>query len=70
MGLPTVNDNAKGYHDASLTSPERVEAFRNKKILLVHGSFDDNVHFQQSMRFSRSLELSDIAFEEMVNIQI
>jgi dipeptidyl-peptidase 4 len=41
MGLPT--DNAKGYHDGSPIS--FAEGLKGK-LLIVHGTGDDNVHFQ------------------------
>src|SRR5208283_2568046 len=41
MGLP--QDNAKGYHDGS---PINFAQELTGKLLIVHGSGDDNVHFQ------------------------
>lgn len=64
MGLPTKEDNAEGYDRARLST--RAESFTNKTYLLVHGSLDDNVHYQQSMALARSLELHDIPFEQIV----
>lgn len=64
MGLPDKEDNAKGYERARLSA--KFDAFRNRTYLLVHGSLDDNVHYQQSMALARSLELSDIPFEQIV----
>lgn len=40
--------------------------FKNKTYLLVHGSLDDNVHYQQSMALVRTLELNDVPFEQIV----
>lgn len=65
MGLPTETDNIEGYDEARLST--RYADFRNKTYLLVHGSLDDNVHYQQSMALSRSLELNDIPFEQIVS---
>lgn len=64
MGLPYDNDNIEGYNTARLST--KYEDFRNKTYLLVHGSLDDNVHYQQSMALSRSLEVNDIKFEQIV----
>lgn len=64
MGLPFDNDNIEGYNTARLST--KYEDFRNKTYLLVHGSLDDNVHYQQSMALSRSLEVNDIKFEQIV----
>lgn len=64
MGLPTPTDNMKGYLRASLLT--RAESLRGKTFLLIHGTLDDNVHFQQSMLLSRALEKADILFRQQV----
>lgn len=64
MGLPFIEDNAEGYLNSRLST--RPLAFVNKTYLLVHGSLDDNVHYQQSMALARSLEVNDIPFEQIV----
>ncbi|XP_063236970.1 venom dipeptidyl peptidase 4-like [Bacillus rossius redtenbacheri] len=63
MGLPTAEDNAAGYDEADVN--RRAENFRDKGFLLLHGTADDNVHYQHSMALSRSLELKDILFSEV-----
>lgn len=65
MGLPYKEDNHRGYENARLST--RYNDFRNKTYLLVHGSLDDNVHYQQSMALARSLEVNDIPFEQIVS---
>jgi dipeptidyl-peptidase-4 len=50
MGLPS--DNAKGYHDGSPIS--YAEGLRGK-LLIIHGSGDDNVHFQGTQRLLNRL---------------
>ncbi|XP_069698426.1 venom dipeptidyl peptidase 4 isoform X2 [Periplaneta americana] len=63
MGLPTPDDNLKGYIDAALT---RISAnIRNKEYLLVHGTLDDNVHYQQSMMLAKTLEHNDVLFQQI-----
>ena len=66
MGLPNENDNIHGYMASSLINKSKNLA--HKQFLLVHGTLDDNVHYQQSMMLSRSLELNDILFRQQVNL--
>ncbi len=53
MGLPA--ENAKGYHDGSpISFAEGLQG----KLLIIHGSGDDNVHFQGTQRLlNRLIEL-------------
>ena len=54
MGLPA--DNAKGYHDGSPIS--YAEGLQGK-LLIIHGTGDDNVHFQGTQRLlNRLIELN------------
>ena len=50
MGLP--QDNAKGYHDGSPIS--YAEGLKGK-LLIIHGTGDDNVHFQGTQRLLNRL---------------
>lgn len=61
LGLPTFEDNLEGYKIAALNN--KVERLREKSYLLVHGTMDDNVHFQQSMMLAKSLQHADIMFQ-------
>lgn len=66
MGLPSTHDNLKGYINAALT---RISSnIRNKQYLLVHGTLDDNVHYQQSMMLAKALEHNDVLFQQMVSL--
>lgn len=68
MGLPTANDNMIGYANSRLSTIPHL--FENKTYLLVHGSLDDNVHYQQSAALARSLEINDIPFEQIVSVDL
>ncbi|XP_034176529.2 venom dipeptidyl peptidase 4 isoform X2 [Osmia lignaria lignaria] len=63
MGLPTLEDNQEGYFNYSDVT-KKVEGMRGKKYMLIHGTGDDNVHYQQSMALAKVLEEKDIMFEQ------
>lgn len=62
MGLPIPEDNLSGYNQTDVT--RRVEGIRGKKYMLIHGTGDDNVHYQQAMALNKALVEKDIVFEE------
>jgi dipeptidyl-peptidase 4 len=59
MGLP--KDNASGYDD---NSPVNFVKKMKGNFLLVHGTADDNVHFQNSMMLSNALINANVQFDE------
>ena len=61
MGLP--KDNAKGYDDGAMT---KVANQLHGALLLVHGTSDDNVHFQNSVQMIDALIKADKPFRLMV----
>ena len=61
--MQTPQENPKGYDD---NSPLSFTSGLKGKFLLVHGSGDDNVHLQNSMRLARLLQENDQAFDEMI----
>ena len=50
--MRTPKENQKGYDD---TSPIKLAKDLQGKLLLVHGTGDDNVHFKQSMDYAEAL---------------
>ncbi|XP_059608400.1 venom dipeptidyl peptidase 4 isoform X2 [Phlebotomus argentipes] len=63
MGLPSVDDNKLGYDRSRLST--LYNNFVGKKLFLIHGTLDDNVHYQQAMALSRSLEQHDVPFKQL-----
>jgi dipeptidyl-peptidase-4 len=61
MGLP--KENAKGYDESSMP---RVADKLHGALLLVHGTSDDNVHFQNSIQMIDALIKADKQFRLMV----
>ncbi|XP_014213445.1 venom dipeptidyl peptidase 4 [Copidosoma floridanum] len=64
MGLPTTSDNLNNYEESSVM--RRAKNFKGKKFLLIHGTGDDNVHFQNSMALTKALAENDVAFEQFI----
>ena len=62
-GLP--QDNPKGYDDNSpLSHAEKLS--ERTKLLIIHGTADDNVHFQNSMEMCRRLNEKGKQYDMMV----
>lgn len=62
--MDTPQNNPSGYEASDLMLA--AEKLRDRPYLLVHGTGDDNVHFQHSMQLAKTLQRLDIAFEQMV----
>jgi dipeptidyl-peptidase-4 len=60
--MSTPADNAAVYNSSSpLWGLERL---KGKHYLVMHGTHDDNVHYQQSMMLAAALEEKDILFRQ------
>ncbi|HEX2606446.1 MAG TPA: S9 family peptidase [Flavisolibacter sp.] len=58
--MRTPQENKKGYDEnAPLNFTDRIKG----KFLLIHGTADDNVHFQNSTEFVKALVKSNVDFE-------
>ena len=64
--MSTPSDNPSGYDGTRVMDLERVKNFRNVNYLLIHGTADDNVHFQNSMHLTTALIKKGIPFETQV----
>ncbi|KAM6986403.1 dipeptidyl peptidase 4 [Aplochiton taeniatus] len=56
-------ENADSYENSTVTN--RAKNFKSVDYLLVHGTADDNVHFQQSAQISKALVDQQVDFEAM-----
>ncbi|XP_049787302.1 venom dipeptidyl peptidase 4-like isoform X3 [Schistocerca cancellata] len=62
MGFPTPEDNEEGYNASDVT--RLAERFAGKKFLLMHGTADDKVLYQNSMALATALEEAGVLFDQ------
>uniref|UniRef100_A0A8C9G0S6 Fibroblast activation protein alpha n=1 Tax=Pavo cristatus TaxID=9049 RepID=A0A8C9G0S6_PAVCR len=65
MGLPVESDNLEHYKNSTVMA--RAKNFQNVEYLLIHGTADDNVHFQNSAQIAKALVNAQVDFQAMVN---
>ncbi|XP_053600099.1 venom dipeptidyl peptidase 4-like isoform X2 [Plodia interpunctella] len=63
--MDTPANNTEGYLESSLLTDDVAEALRDKHYFLIHGTADDNVHYQHAMLISRLLQRRDVYFTQM-----
>ncbi|XP_051998021.1 dipeptidyl peptidase 4 [Xyrauchen texanus] len=56
-------ENSESYKNATVTG--RAKFFKSVQYMLVHGTADDNVHFQQAAQISKALVENQVDFEAM-----
>jgi len=62
----TPNQNQNGYKDSSCLEIPSNFTKSTTKLILIHGTADDNVHSLNSFHFMRQLQLNDITFDTMI----
>ena len=69
MGQPGADGNFKGYEESSVLSQARNFQPTEKtlrKLYLIHGTRDDNVHLQHSMVLANQLVQHGVTFKQQV----
>jgi dipeptidyl-peptidase 4 len=63
LGMKEPKDNSEGYQQYSLVNKAK---YLHGRLMLVHGTYDDNVHIQNMYAFADQLIKENIMFDMMV----
>ena len=66
MGSPGLYNNWEGYAQASLVRQAELGNVPSHKLLLVHGTNDDNVHISHTWALSAALAENDVIFRQQI----
>ncbi|KAL4217433.1 Inactive dipeptidyl peptidase 10 [Mactra antiquata] len=64
MGLPDASDNLEAYSYSNAS--KYAENFKKSKFMVVHGTGDDNVHFQNTAQLIRALTEANVYFRSQI----
>ncbi|KAL4217252.1 Inactive dipeptidyl peptidase 10 [Mactra antiquata] len=64
MGLPTARDNLGAYNAANVS--KLAKKFKSARFMLIHGTADDNAHFQNSAQLMKALTEEDVYFRSQI----
>ncbi|XP_035211112.1 venom dipeptidyl peptidase 4-like [Stegodyphus dumicola] len=64
MQMPWSTDNYIGYEKADVT--KKAANIKDKKLLLIHGTADDNVHAQQSLMLMKAITDAGVMYHAQV----
>lgn len=66
MGTPTLAEDYVTYNRADVS--RRAANFKGKRLLIIHGTADQNVHSQHSMLLMRALAKNNITYRSQVRV--
>lgn len=64
MQMPWPEDNYNGYQEADVN--KKAAQIKDKKLLLIHGTADDNVHAQQSLMLMKAITDAGVLYQAQV----